>query len=170
MRPDMLTGPARTDLLNGLVLLAGLAWLSSGVAKAWWPLARADIDALAPGWGAAQPLLRWAVPAAEIAVGLALITGTHAGWAGFAGAALAATFALLHISTMIRAALADQPLSAGCGCFGGHRVAATSPGGVALDRATFDSATTTARSWSVGMAATLAMLTWLATLPCQICG
>lgn len=170
MRPDMLTGPIRADVLNGLVLLAGLVWLWAGVAKAWWPLARADIDALAPGWGAVQPLLRWVVPAVEVSVGLALVTGTHARWAGFAGTALAATFALLHIATMIRAALADQPLSAGCGCFGGHRVAATTPGGVTLDSATVDGATTTARSWSVGVAATLAMLTWLATLPCQICG
>lgn len=166
MRPDVLSGTVRADLLDGLVLLAAVVWLWAGVAKLRWGLAPADIDALVPGWGRFQPLLRWAVPAAEIAVGLALLTGIGAGAAGLTGALLAATFALLHLTALVRAALADAPLGAGCGCFGRSRLA-VAPVGTST---TLDATVITSRSWSVGQATVLAMLTWLATLPCMVCG
>ena len=94
------------------VLLGGL-FLVAGVGK----LARRDAFAQAlAGYRLARPrrLLAWAVPAAEIAVGAALVSGLPA--AGWAALALLAVFSLA-----LAVELAAGTAPPACGCLPGSR-------------------------------------------------
>ncbi|MBM6400884.1 MauE/DoxX family redox-associated membrane protein [Phycicoccus sonneratiae] len=160
----MLTGTARAVALDVLVLLAGAVWLWAGLAKLRTPFSRTDVDDLVPGLGRFHPVLRWAVPLLEVAVGAALVLGVATRAAGVVGVILAGTFAALHVGAMLRAGLADAPLRAGCGCLGGSRAAVAAPAGGSLDTATVG-----VRGWVLARAAVLAMVTWTAVLPCALC-
>lgn len=168
MRPDVLTGEARAVLLELLALGAGAVWLWAGLVKLRTPFSRSDVDDLVPGLGRLHRPLRWGVPLLETAVGVALLTGTSVRLAGAVGVALATTFAVLHVGAMLRAGLAGAPLTAGCGCFGGSRPAATAVA-MAPAEGSLDTAAVGARGWVLARTAVLAMVTWTAVLPCALC-
>ncbi len=165
----MLTGAARAVLLELMVLGAGAVWLWAGLAKLRTPFSRSDVDDLVPGLGRLHRPLRWGVPLLEVAVGVALLTGTSVRLAGVVGVALASTFAVLHVGAMLRAGLADAPLAAGCGCFGGSRTAPSAAVVAAPAGASLDTAAVEVRGWVLARTAVLAMVTWTAVLPCALC-
>jgi hypothetical protein len=170
---DMLTGDHTTFVLGGFAAAAGVVWLCAGIAKFRQPLTRSDLAALAQPLARLHPVLRWAVPGVEVAIGLALVSGMQARPAAVAGTLLGAAFALLHVVAMVRAGLSDAPLPRRCGCFGradAAPVPSSLPASDARTSNTLDDAAITARSWQWAEAATLTIVTWTATLPCGLCG
>ena len=169
----MLNGDDRAFVLGAFAAAAGAVWLYAGVAKILWPLTRTDLSALWQPLARLHPVLRWAVPCIEVAIGLALLSGMQARAAGIIGTLLGATFGLLHLAAMVRAGLSDGPLPRGCGCFGRIGVG-TAPSSPAAPNAPFSStldvAAIEARGWQWAKAASLTILTWTATLPCGLCG
>jgi len=169
----MLNGDDREFVLGAFAIAAGAVWLYAGVAKVLRPLTQTDVSALAQPLAGLHPVLRWAVPCIEVAIGLALLSGMQARAAGVIGTLLGAAFALLHLTAMVRAGLSDGPLPRGCGCFGRIAVGTvlTSPAAPnAPSAGTLDGAAIEARGWQWAKAAALTTLTWAATLPCGLCG
>jgi hypothetical protein len=169
----MLNGNEREFVLGAFAAAAGAVWLYAGVAKILRPLTRADLSALAPPLVRLHPVLRWAVPCIEVAIGVALLSGTQPRAAGIVGTLLGATFALLHLTAMVRAGLSDRPLSSGCSCFGRIGVGMVPTSHAALNArlaSALDVAAIEARGWQWAKAASLTILTWTATLPCGACG